>query len=587
MRKTVILLFIISQLVVVGCSNRKIAEKRVSGKRASTEVPDSLYEKNKIEFEYYFIEGLKQTMIGNSDDAIQYFNNCLEINPTSAAALYELAKIHTIKGDFTSAKPLLEKAIEINPDNKWYNLLLAQIYQNNKQYSEASKIYTSLIQSNPDNLDFYYLKAINLASAEKYEEAIKAYQQLEEKFGFNDQIYIARQQLFRAAGKNKEAYLEIEKLIKSDPKVPEYYGIMADMYKLDGNQEKALEYYNKVLQIDPKNGFVHFSLATFYFQKNDLEKAYSETKAGFLNPDVEIETKIQFYLMLVSSPNEKKFSDDQIEELVNILTTVHPNDAKSYSIHADYFIQRGKYEQARDCLRKSVKLEPNSYAIWEQLVLIENQLGDYPNMGAESEKAIELFPTQPLLYVLNSVSLIQAKEYEKALKILETGEPYVIDDKKMESQFELYKAEAYYNLNKKNEAFASFDKVIEMEPENFVALNNYAYYLSVAGEQLEKAESMSSKVVVANPENATYLDTHAWVLFKEKEYKLAKHYIETALQNGGNTSDVIIEHYGDILFMLNDMEGALSNWIKSKDLGNQSETLLKKIEEKRYIEGNE
>jgi tetratricopeptide (TPR) repeat protein len=587
MRKIVITLLICLPFLFVGCSNRKIAQKQVPQSKSTTKETVALDEKNKIEFEFYYIEGLKQKMIGNPDDAIQYFNNCLELNPKSAAVMYELAKIHVMKGDFSSAKPLLVNAIELNPNNKWYNLLLAQLYQNNKQYAEASKIYSSLISSNPDNLDFYYLKAINLASAEAYDEAIKAYQQLEEKFGFNEQTYIARQQLYRASGKKKEAYLEIEKLIKSDPSVPEYYGIMADMYKLDGNQQKALEYYNKVIEMDPANGFVHFSLATFYLQNNDLEKAFDHAKAGFSNPDVEIETKVQLYLMLVTSTSEKKLSDEQIEELVKLIAKIHPSDSRSYSIYADFFIQRGKFEESRQYLRKSLEIDANSYSIWEQLVLIENQIGDFKSMSIESEKAIELFPTQPLLYVLNSVSLIQLKEYDKALKTLEAGQEYVVENKKLEAQFELYRAEAYYNLNRRNEAFASFEKVIEIEPENYMAMNNYAYYLSVKGEKLDRAESLSSRVVLANPDNATYLDTHAWVLFKRKEYRLAKHYMETALTNGGNLNDVIVEHYGDILYMLNDVEEAVSNWIKSKELGNQSLILQQKIDEKRYIVGDE
>jgi hypothetical protein len=118
-------------------------------------------------------------------------------------------------------------------------------------------------------------------------------------------------------------------------------------------------------------------------------------------------------------------------------------------------------------------------------------------------------------------------------------------------------------------------------------MNNYAYYLSLLGEELEKAESLSGKVVQANPDNPTYLDTHAWVLFKKKEYRLAKFYQENAIKSGGVSSPVIIEHMGDILFMLNDLDGALSNWKKSVDAGNESKTLKKKIEEKRFIEGEE
>ncbi len=431
------------------------------------------------------------------------------------------------------------------------------------------------------------MNALLLTSGEKYDEAIKAYQQIEQKIGFNEQVSLARQQLYRVSGKNKEAYAEIEKLIKFNPSVPEYYGVMADMYKEDGNMAKALEYYNKVLAVDPNNGFVQFSLATYYIQNKDFDKAYEHTKKGFSNPEIEIETKIQLYLMLSTLQGDNKLPDNKIEELVEIIRVAHPNDSRSYNIIADFLIQKNRLHEARLNIVKALEIDPNTYHIWEQLVMIDNQISDWENMKTDSEKAIELFPSQGLMYVLNAVSYIQVKDYEKALKTLENGQTYIIDNKKLEAQFELYRAEAYYNLKNRDKAYASFERVIVLEPDNFMAMNNYAYYLSVQSEQLEKAEILSGQVIKANPDNSTYLDTHAWVLFKKKEYRLAKFYMETALKNGGNENDVIVEHYGDILFMLNDIEGAVSNWKKSVELGNNSEILKKKIEEKRFIEGEE
>ena len=587
MRKNIVLLIVGLQLFGWGCSNRNISQKPEAKAKPAQAQETSLEESKKIEFEFYFIEGLKQMMIGSTADAIQYFNNCLQINPKSAAVMYELAKIHVMNGDYSSARLMLINAKSISPDNKWYNQLLAQLYQNNKEYNEASKIYTELISQNPENPENYYFKAINLTSAEKYDEAIKTYNQIEAKFGFNEQINVARQQLYRASGKKKEAYAEIEKLIKQSPSTTEYYGIMADMYKLDGDEEKALEYYNKILEIDPNNGFVHFSLASFYLQNKNLEKTYEEAKTGFANPDVEFETKAQLYLMLVNNPYEQKLTQQQIEELVDIIVKTHPSDSRSYSIKTDILIQQEKYKEAREYLKKSLEIDPNRYSLWDQMVFIDNQLLDWTEMTNDSKKAIELFPTQPLLYMLNSIALIQLKQYKEALSSLETGQNYLVDNKKIEAQYEIYRAEAHYNLNNYAEAFTAFDKVLALEPDNYMAMNNYAYYLSVRGEQLEKAESMSSKVVVANPDNSTYLDTHAWVLFKRKEYRLAKHYMEIALNNGGDVSDVIVEHYGDILFMLNDIEGAVAQWKKSKELGNPSEILQQKIDSKSYIEEKE
>lgn len=587
MNKLFYQVIIILFLSLVGCSTAKTAMEKTKTDDVNPLAVKKLTEDKKIEFEYLFIEGLKQKMAGNFESAIQYFNSCLEIDPNSAAALYEIANVHVSKGELISAKLVLEKAIQINPDNKWYQLLLAQIYQNNKQYLNASEIYSQLIQKDPENVDYYYLNALLLTSAEQYNDAIKAYNQLEGKVGFNEQISLARQHLYQLAGKKKEAYTEIEKLIKFDPSVPEYYGVMADMYKEDGNMQKALEYYNKVLDIDPNNGFVHFSLATFYLQNKDLENGFEHAEKGFSNPDVDIETKIQLYLMLASAPDDMKLSPDKIEELTQLIIDTHPSDARSYSIKADFLMQQNRQSEARDFMVKALEVDPNTYPLWEQLVITDNQLEDYKAMVEHSEKAMEYFPSQPLLYVLNAVGNIQLKNYSKAITSLENGIQYVADNKKLEAQFELYRAEAYYNLDESEKAFSSFEKVIEIEPDNFMAMNNYAYYLSVRGEQLDKAETLSSRVVQANPDNATYLDTHAWVLFKKKEYRLAKFYMDTAMKNGGDENDVVVEHYGDILFMLNDVNGALTYWQKSLDMGNDSEILKQKINEKRFIEGDE
>jgi len=209
---------------------------------------------------------------------------------------------------------------------------------------------------------------------------------------------------------------------------------------------------------------------------------------------------------------------------------------------------------------------------------------DFKSIYTDAEKAIELFPSQPVLYGLRAVACLQLEKYTEALEILEEGEPYLLDNKPLKIQFDLYKAEANYKLNRVEEAFKAFDDVISIDPENWLAMNNYAYYLSLRNENLEKAEQISGKAVRANPANPTYLDTYAWVLFMRKDYKLAKFYMETAMKNGGDKNGVIVEHYGDILFMLGEKELALEQWKKALETGEVSEFLSEKIKQERYID---
>ncbi|MDP2337759.1 MAG: tetratricopeptide repeat protein [Bacteroidota bacterium] len=573
-------------VVSILISSCGIAKKQV---KSVTPIKSEIQEKtisedDKNEFEYTFIEGLKQKMIGNQQAAVTMFSKCLEINPNSSSAMFELAKIHLGNGDQTSSSLLLEKAINIDPANKWYKLLLAQIFQQGKQYLKAATLYQQLHTLDPENLEYQYLNAALLSSAQKYDQAIEAYDKLEKKIGINDQISVEKQQIYQAAGKKKEAQAELQKLIDFNPREPRYYGLMADFYLSEKDEVNALKYYQKILEIDPENGFVLFSLTSFYRQKEDKEKAWEYIRKGFLNKSVEVDTKIQYFLMMNAEKETPFFTEDQVGELVNILVKTNPDDYRVYTVYAEFLIQKGKLAEAREQLRKVLQTEKDNYVIWERLLFISNDLLDFKSIFTDSEKALDLFPNQVNLYGLRAVACLQLEKYTEALDVLKEGEPYLLDNKPMKIQFDLYRAEANYKLDRVEEAFKAFDEVISLDPENWLAMNNYAYYLSIRNENLEKAEELGSKAVRANPENPTYLDTYAWVLFMRKDYSLAKFYMDTAMKNGGDKNGVIVEHYGDILFMLGEKDKAIGLWKNALETGEGSKLLSEKIKQGRYLD---
>ena len=291
--------------------------------------------------------------------------------------------------------------------------------------------------------------------------------------------------------------------------------------------------------------------------------------------------------MLLVEPGTNKITEEQQLELLHILIDTHIDDERPRALMVDYLINKKKPEEARKEIRLVLDIKKDSYMYWERLLLLNNDLLDWQAMNEDSKKALTYFPDQPLIYILRSVGLLQQKRYDELLTVLDSGVVHSKNDPKLLSQFYTYKAEAFYNLNKFKEAFDVFDKVVELDPENFMAMNNYAYYLSLKGERLDIAEKMSAKVIQANPDNATYLDTYAWVFFKKKDYELAKFYMENALSKVTEDSSVLVEHYGDILFFLNDKQNALLQWKKSLEMGNPSKVLKRKISEKKYIETKE
>lgn len=573
----------IAAILVSACGTTKkpvASSVQVKPEIESANISDT----DKNEFEYTFIEGLKQKMIGNTQAATTLFSKCLEINPASSSVLFELAKIYSSNGDQTSSALLLEKAINIDQQNKWYKVLLAQIYQQGKQYQKAADLYKQLYAIDPENLEYLYMNAALLSSAEKFDLAIDVYNELERKLGINDQISVEKQQIYQAAGKKKEAQAELQKLIDFNPKESRYYGLMADYYLSEKDEVNALKYYLKILEIEPDNGFVLFSLTSFYREKEDKEKAWEYVRKGFQNKTADIDTKIQYYLMISAEPEKPFFTQDQMDELVNILVKTNSDDYRVYTVYAEYLISKGKLAEARDQLRKVLETNQDNYIIWERLLLISNDLLDFKAIYSDAEKALELFPNQPILYGLKAVACLQLEKYTETLDILKEGEPYLVDNKPMKIQFDLYRAEANYKLNRVEDAFKAFDAVIALDPENWLAMNNYAYYLSLRNENLEKAEQLSGRAVRANPDNPTYLDTYAWVLFMRKEYTTARFYMETAIKNGGAKNGVIVEHYGDILYMLGQKENALEQWKKALETKEGSALLGEKIKQQRYLD---
>ncbi len=95
---------------------------------------------------------------------------------------------------------------------------------------------------------------------------------------------------------------------------------------------------------------------------------------------------------------------------------------------------------------------------------------------------------------------------------------------------------------------------------------------------------MSFKCNELEPNNGTYQDTYAWVLYELKEYDEAKEWLLKALLNGSEKSPVVVEHYGDILYVLGEVEEAVNQWKKAKELGGSSKFLNQKIEEKKLYE---
>jgi tetratricopeptide (TPR) repeat protein len=572
-------LFLIAGFLMA-CSGTKTAGKTES---LPPEVKVEGTDEKGKEFEFFFIEALKQKMIGNHQKAVSLLSSCLEIDPNSSAAMFELANLHILNKDMTSASLLLEKAVSINPSNKWYTLLLANVYQQSGKDIESANLYDRLLKNEPQNQEYLYMKAVLLAKGKRYDESVRAFNDLEKLTGIHEQISAAKQDVYLQAGKVKEAVAEIQKLIGTNPSDPRYYGLLADLYRDQGDFENAFRYYMKIRELDPGNGFVFFSLADLYLEKEDSTTAFTYVLKGFASDSVDVETKLQLYLLHTGDNAPFHLTPEQTEKIIRLIIEKYPDDFRVYSVYAEYFIRSRNYGEGRKYLLKAVEAGGTDYTLWEQILYLDNDLLDWPSLFAHGKTAIGLFPNQPQFYFLQAIAALQLGQYTEAIRIADEGLLVVVENKGLQGQLTFLKGEANYKLSKADEAFVLFDKALELEPDNFIALNNYAYYLSLAGRDLEKAERMSGRVIERFPDNATYLDTYAWILFRKKNFTLARFYMETALSHSESENPTLIDHYGDILFMLGKTDEAVEKWKRALELGSDSKVLKQKIAEKKYI----
>ena len=205
-------------------------------------------------------------------------------------------------------------------------------------------------------------------------------------------------------------------------------------------------------------------------------------------------------------------------------------------------------------------------------------------METESKEALELFPNQPVLYLLNGIANSRNKKYDAAIKSLKSGSKMVIDNNALLIDFYSNLAEAYNSAENHKESDAIFNKALKLDPNNALILNNYSYYLSVRGVDLKRAETMSKKSNAISPNNVSYLDTYGWIMYKMKQYEDAELWLKKAIDNGGAESDVILEHYGDVLFQLGQKQKAIEFWQKAKKFGEGSEFLDRKLKNNTLFE---
>ncbi len=526
-----------------------------------------------------FFAGLREKMSENYVVASTNFNKIVGLDPNNHAAYFELANANLRLDKLSEAEQNIKQAIKLNADNLWYWRLLGEVYKRSNKMPELIDVFNQLIRIDPENDAYYFDKANAQFLANQLDDAKKTYDEIQVKFGDSRDLTNARKR-FQANGSATES--DIVKLLEGNQADVKNYLYAAGLLLQKGNDPEALKVLVKAQQLEPGNFEVNLALADIYRRQKNDEAAFASLKLAFESAEMPLTEKVKIIAALFPKLSQPIVAKN-VTELSRLVAEKNPADAKALALYGDVLYQQNNLKEALVQYQAALKLNEQVYVVWEQVINIQTLLGHYDEAIKVGDEALTIYPNQASLYYYMAYAQYKTGKYEPAMSNLKTSLQLDVENKSLQAQIFALQGDIFINQNNFSAAKTAFEKAISLEPDNYLIMNNYAYYLALKNDDLAKAAKYAETAANGMPNNPSIIDTYAFILFKQQKYDLAKIWIEKALQNNSNKNGVYLERYGDILFMKGEKDEAVIQWQKAKEAGNGSEVLIKKINEKKYF----
>lgn len=539
-------------------------------------------------FDYFYYEAANLKNAGKYDAAYDLFSYCLSLDTASSPVLYELAMFQLQRNRPEKAVEMLKSAVAHSDDNFTYRMTLAGLYRNLGMYGEASDSYEELVKRYPDKSELNYYLADALTQEGEIGAAIDAYNVLESTMGMNETLSLQKFKLYQTLKQPDKAFEEIEKLANKYPMNARYRLLMGDLHLENEETEKALACYQQAHEIDPDDPRYIVSMANYYDQTGDKEAAEQEIRDALVNEKLDVETKVGILSRYVQRLQQTQQGIENANSLFQTLLDQHPEDTELKLMYGSLLMAQQKEEEAKFQFQLVTEMEPSNEGAWQQLLNISLKGEDIPEVIRICTRCKELFPEAPEYYFYLGIGYYMQEKYQESLDTYYAGLEIIPEGNGVvKSNFYGQIGDLYYQMEKMDEAYKAYDEALKYNENNAPVLNNYSYFLTLDKKDLKKAERMAAQCIKLEPDNATYLDTYAWVFFVQGNYTLAKIYIENALSKDKTNSAELVDHYGDILYMSGEKDKALEQWKKAKEMGKDTDVLKQKIAKGIYIEDTE
>jgi len=533
--------------------------------------------KEKEQVDYLFIEANTQYLQGEKEEAISLLKEVLDVDKSHHASMYLIGKISYELGDYATSVKYAKMALDETQDNIWYHHVLSQGYQGLRDLTRAIQVQEEMASRFPDEKEVLFDLAQLYIGTADYQKSVDIYDRLEQLAGPNEEVIYRKHQLYLYLNQPEKALGELDKLINLFPSDPRYIQAKYDVLIMDGREEEAIQILEELLVRKPSDAFALLSLADYYQIKGNREKSEMYLLRAFENPEVDLEAKVRILGSMYPFADKDEKVKAQLQKLGDILYKTHPKDPLVDGIRGDIFQVSGQSDSAQYYYRESLDGEPANEQVWQELLIIDSEMGDFKGMQKDAEQALEYFPNQALFLYFFGVGSSQSDDNDGAIYAFEKIKKTGVTDLEILMQAYISLGEIYHEEKEFDKSDENFEEALGLDADNALVLNNFAYFLSLRNEQLDRAETMVIKALKKVPNSSAYLDTYGWILYLKGEFQSAEAQLGKAVENGGDGE--VFEHYGDVWLKLGDETKARDYWQRAKQSGSPDLDIEQKLRE--------
>jgi tetratricopeptide (TPR) repeat protein len=536
---------------------------------------------------YFYAESVTQLQKGNYDAAFDLLKHCIELNPYAAEAYYGLTPLYAEMGMDTLALENMEKAVSLRPDNVTYQERLAQTYLGTKQWDKAINTYERIMSYSPTRTDVLGILIQLYGQNKDYDNIIRCLDRVENIEGASEQTALSKMHIYSLKGEKDKELQVLEDLVKKHPNDMNYRVMKGNWLIQNGMHEEAFEEYQFALRQDPKHVAARLSLLDYYrtLDKDSLANALQEDILE--SPEIPTNDKVMLVRKVVAENEQNGADSTQVLDLFHRVLSKPQHSADMTAMYAAYLQMKNfPQDSINTVYYQALKIEPDNASV--RLALIQSlwKEQNFDEIIRLSKEATQYNPDEMAFYYFLGVCYFQKGNNDASLDALRRGVSQINSksNKEFVSDFYAIMGDILHEKGKSTEAYAAYDSCLQWKPDNISCLNNYAYFLSEEDKDLDKAERMSKKTIDEEPENPTYLDTYAWILFKQQRYEEAQKYIDKVLELSPSPDATLLEHAGDIYSKTGNTKEAVAFWKKALEGKSKNAKLIrKKIKQRKYL----